>query len=75
MTKTVTLEQAIASLAELLKEVQQGAEIIVTANNTPIAHILPASRPSRVLGAQAGLVWLSDDFDAELPDTFWLGEP
>ncbi len=30
----------------------------------------------RVLGLfeSAGTTWMSDDFDAELPDSFWLGE-
>jgi hypothetical protein len=32
--------------------------------------------PPRVLGLHAhlGKPWLSDDFDAELPDSFWLGD-
>jgi hypothetical protein len=31
---------------------------------------------ARVLGLHAhlGKAWLSDDFNAELPDSFWLGE-
>jgi hypothetical protein len=31
---------------------------------------------SRVLGLfeNVGETWVSDDFDAELPDSFWLGE-
>ena len=29
--------------------------------------------PSRVLGLHAGSIWMSDDFDAPLPDAFWLG--
>jgi hypothetical protein len=30
----------------------------------------------RILGLHAhlGEAWMSDDFDAELPDSFWLGE-
>lgn len=31
------------------------------------------SKP-RVAGLHAGMGWVSDDFDAELPDSFWLGE-
>src|SRR5262249_40331013 len=30
--------------------------------------------PSRVAGLNAGEVWMSDDFNAELPDEFWFGE-
>ena len=28
----------------------------------------------RVLGLHAGQTWIADDFDAPLPDSFWLGE-
>jgi hypothetical protein len=31
-------------------------------------------RKKRVLGSRKGQIWMSDDFDAELPDEFWLGE-
>ena len=28
----------------------------------------------RIAGLHAGQTWISDDFDAPLPDSFWLGE-
>ncbi|MEL6526763.1 MAG: DUF2281 domain-containing protein [Chloroflexota bacterium] len=28
----------------------------------------------RVPGLHAGTTWMSDDFDAPLPDEFWLGD-
>lgn len=28
----------------------------------------------RVLGLQPGSIWISDDFDDPLPDSFWMGE-
>ncbi|MBC8099870.1 MAG: hypothetical protein H7Y11_10540, partial [Armatimonadetes bacterium] len=28
----------------------------------------------RVLGLNAGSMWMSDDFDDELPDEFWFGD-
>ncbi len=34
----------------------------------------PPQKRQRVFDLHAGLVWVSDDFDAELPDSFWLGE-
>ncbi len=33
-----------------------------------------AQPPRRVAGLHAGQTWISDDFDAPLPDSFWLGE-
>ena len=38
-------------------------------------ELKPTSRPQkRVLGLHAGQTWIADDFDAPLPDSFWLGE-
>ena len=28
----------------------------------------------RVLGLHEGQIWIADDFDVPLPDSFWLGE-
>ena len=28
----------------------------------------------RISGLHEGIGWMSDDFDDELPDSFWLGE-
>lgn len=28
----------------------------------------------RIAGLHAGMTWVSDDSDAPLPDSFWLGE-
>lgn len=32
------------------------------------------SQKPRVLGLREGQMWMADDFDAPLPDSFWLGE-
>ncbi|MGA7932139.1 MAG: DUF2281 domain-containing protein [Kovacikia sp.] len=32
------------------------------------------AKPKRILGLHRGQVWMSDNFDAPLPDEFWLGE-
>lgn len=48
---------------------------------TDLAEMVLPSTPSslkkeRVLGVQqrTGQYWMAEDFDAELPDSFWLGE-
>ncbi len=33
-----------------------------------------ANQKPRIAGLHAGMGWMSDDFDDELPDSFWLGE-
>jgi len=30
--------------------------------------------PPRVAGLNRGQIWVSEDFDAPLPDEFWLGQ-
>ncbi|NJR57007.1 MAG: DUF2281 domain-containing protein [Acaryochloris sp. CRU_2_0] len=34
----------------------------------------PQPQKQRVLGLSKGKIWMSDDFNAPLPDEFWLGE-
>ncbi len=35
---------------------------------------LPPKPKARVLGLHEGQIWVADDFDAPLPDVFWMGE-
>jgi Protein of unknown function (DUF2281) len=34
----------------------------------------PQPKKQRVFGQYAGKIWMSDDFDDPLSDSFWLGE-
>jgi hypothetical protein len=34
----------------------------------------PVMPTTRIPDLHAGLTWVSEDFDAPLPDSFWLGE-
>ena len=77
MTKTVSLSEAQAQLQGLLALARNGDEVIIEENGEPSARIIPiqkTERKERVLGLREGQVWTSDDFDDELPDSFWLGE-
>lgn len=76
-TQTVTLQEAQTRLAELLILAQSGSEIIIAEGNKPLARLVPiagSDRPRRVAGLHRGKIWMSDDFDAPLPDEFWTGE-
>ncbi|RYG66568.1 toxin-antitoxin (TA) system antitoxin, partial [bacterium] len=67
-------------LNELLEQVQAGDEIVLSRNGQDIERIVTPSlaemAPSkRVAGLNKGWIsYIADDFDAELPDSFWLGE-
>jgi hypothetical protein len=52
-------------VAKLLQNLQQ---------RYPSVEKTGTSHTPRVLGLHRGLVQISDDFDAALPDSFWLGE-
>lgn len=76
-TQTVTLEDAQTRLAELLNLAQAGNEIIIAAGGQPLARLVPisGSNPTRrIAGLHRGKIWMSDDFDAPLPDEFWTDE-
>jgi hypothetical protein len=77
--KTIDLEETPASLDELLALLHSNDEILLTKGDVPLARLLGAggsivTNLSRVPGLHAGTTWVSDDFDAPLPDEFWLGE-
>ncbi len=70
---TKTLEVKEIELTNLLATLRQGNEIIVTDNGTPIAHLLPILPTlNRRAGLHSGAIWTSNDFDAPLPDNFWV---
>jgi len=75
-TKNVTLQEAESHLDELLELVDQGEEIIITKGDQPCAKLVgisPLSRKPRTFGQHKGKAWMSEDFNAPLPDNFWLG--
>ena len=69
---TVPLQDAAAQLAEIIRQLSPGDEVVITDNNRPVARILPAeSRPTtpRRPGSLRGTVlYMADDFDAPLEE-------
>lgn len=79
MTKTVSIIEAQTQLQGLLALARNGDEIIIEENGEPLAKITPieknAKPKQRVLGLGKGEgYFMSEDFDDELPDEFWLAE-
>ncbi len=73
---TVDLEDAQRRLADLIALVQAGNEVVVAQGDVPVARIVAvaAHEPaSRIAGLHRGAMQMSDDFNAALPDDFWLG--
>lgn len=70
----MTTVQDVLAAAARLSPVEQLEIIQVLSRklqNVSSNSVLPTQR--RIPGLDAGPVWMSDDFDAELPDSFWFG--
>jgi len=75
MTETVDVKEARERLSELLSLALEGNEVIIAEGDKPLARLVPVTTPTRgrVAGLHRGAAWVSEDFDAPLPDEFWLG--
>lgn len=73
----VSIQEAAARLPELLERVRQGHEIVIAQDDRPMAKLtaIVADMPPRSFGGYEGRIHIADDFDDELPESFWLGEP
>jgi prevent-host-death family protein len=68
----VNIHEAKTHLSRLLAKVAEGDEVVIARNGEPVARIVAIERTGskRVLGQDAGLVVIADDFDAPLdPET------
>jgi antitoxin (DNA-binding transcriptional repressor) of toxin-antitoxin stability system len=71
MSATVALEEAQATLAELIGRLTLGEEIVITKNQQPVAKLVgqrPAERQPRVPGNCKGMITLAVDDDEHLKD-------
>ena len=66
---TLNLYEAKTQLSSLVDQAAAGAEIIIAKNGKPMANLAPVrERPLRKPGRFKGKIWMSDDFDAPMPD-------
>lgn len=66
----VNVLDAKTNLSRLLLKVAAGEEVVIARGGKPVARLVPyrGAPGKRVLGQDAGLVRIADDFDAPLPD-------
>ncbi len=85
LTQTLDFLEAQTKFPEILSLVRTGTEVILAQHNQPLIRLVPLASmpesrpvldnlPPRVLGLHEGEGWISDDFNAPLPDHCWLGE-
>lgn len=77
---SVTIQEAQASLIDLIHRLTPGEEVLITENDRPVARLIPTSpepAAERQLGKMAGTVlYMAPDFDAPLEDfKEYIAEP
>lgn len=69
MTRFVDIIEAKKDLAELVDQVREDGEVIITRAGRPVARLVAYKKLSRrKLGALEGRSTIRDDFDAPLPE-------
>jgi len=73
-TMTVTVQDIQQRLQEFLSLVSKGNTIIIEKDKKPLAQLVGVKKQSkkRVAGLSKGKIRVSEDFDAPLPQDFWL---
>lgn len=66
----IGVSEAKMRLFELLERVREGRTYRITKRGVPVAELRPIEKPRRRprAGADRGKIWMSDDFDAPLPE-------
>ena len=66
----VTIHEAKTHLSKLIKEVENGEEVIVAKGKTPKVRLVlvEEANEKRVPGGAEGLIVMSDDFDEPIAD-------
>lgn len=70
MTRQVTLNEARTQLSDLVEAAKKGETILISEGDHPVVQLVrvPPLKRRAQFGSAKGLVRLSDDFDAPLPD-------
>ena len=77
MTKPINLYDAKTRLSELVDRAAAGEEVIIAKAGKPMARLVPLEKPHRIPGRGKGKIWISDDFDDDLPEEIlkeWEGD-
>ena len=70
---TVNVHEAKTQLSKLLERVERGEEVVICRAGEPVARLVPARSPGRVLGSDKDRVGIAPDFDAPLPEDLQSG--
>ena len=64
------MHEAKTQLSQLLRRVAAGEEVLIKRGSEPVARLIAVHTAGarRELGTERGKIWISEDFDAPLPD-------
>jgi prevent-host-death family protein len=68
---TVNIYEAKTRLSQLVDMAASGMDVVIARNGTPMARLTAVNNKDKRMigfGALEGQGWISDDFDAPLPD-------
>jgi prevent-host-death family protein len=66
---TYNIHEAKAQFSKILRQVEQGREVLIARDGIVVARLVPHQRPATIqLGRDAGKGTMSPDFDAPLTD-------
>ena len=68
---SISIQEAQATLLELIHALSPGDEVLITENDQPVARLIPTAeiKSQRKLGTMPGSVlYVAHDFDAPLDD-------
>lgn len=70
MGEVVNIHEAKTHLSKLLERVGQGEEVVIAKSGRPVARLVPVVEgpERRKPGSAKGVLWMSEDFDAPLPE-------
>jgi antitoxin (DNA-binding transcriptional repressor) of toxin-antitoxin stability system len=74
VTENCACRRGRSALRELIGLAEQGEEVVIGYEDQPKVKLMPL-RPApqkRVFGQHRGKIWMRPDFDAPLPESFWL---
>jgi antitoxin (DNA-binding transcriptional repressor) of toxin-antitoxin stability system len=73
LTKILSINEV--SIQTVIALTRNGDEVVLEENGEPLVKVTPVEKPKkikqRIAGLGKGTIWMSDDFDDELPDEFW----
>jgi prevent-host-death family protein len=69
----VNVYEAKTHLSRLLARVEAGEVITIKRSGKPVAQLCPIPSPKRrILGLESGKIFMSDDFNDDLPEDFLI---